>query len=235
MRSLLRLSALFFALVAIGCSALKPAPREPIANAPALSAAEVVGTWSLTDDENATFDVRLLASGSAVSNWSKGSAGAVGEQGRWSIAGDRVVVDYADGWQDCIIRMADGRFRKESFAPNTSREGAPTNAGSAVRTGEPASAWVGVYAVGDARTKQSHHISIQSTGLAHKSIGDRRTGAWWISDGALWIRWTDGGTTELRTASTGFGLRAWRAGCTLDAQGVPVAAPTSTATASRVE
>jgi len=235
MHSILRLSALFFALVAIGCSALKPAPREPIANAPTVSAAEVVGTWSLTDDENATFDVRLSVSGSAVSNWSKGPSSAAGEQGRWSIVGDRVVVDYVDGWRDCIIRTADGRFRKESFAPNAPREGAPTNMGSAVRAAESAAAWVGVYAVEAAGAAEAFHIALQSTGLAHKSTGGRRTGAWWIGDGAVWIRWTDGGTTELRTASTGFATRSWRAASTLDAQGIPVAAPTSTATARRAE
>jgi hypothetical protein len=235
MHSILRLSAVFFALVAIGCAALKPAPREPIASAPTVSAAEVVGTWSLTDDENATFDVRLSASGSAVSNWSKGPSGAAGEQGRWSISGDRVVVDYVDGWRDCIIRTADGRFRKESFSPSAPREGAATNSGIAVRTAEPAAVWTGVYAVAAAGGAEAHHIAVQSTGLAHKSTGSRRTGAWWVSDGALWIRWTDGGTTELRATSAGFSTRSWRAASTLDAQGIPVAAPTSTAAARRAE
>jgi hypothetical protein len=242
MMRIMRLSSLFFVLVAIGCASVGRTPVSvPSAapDVPAISAAEAVGVWSLADDENCTFDVRVCASGTAVSNWSKGPASAAGEQGRWIVSDDRIVIDYTDGWRDCIIRTAEGSFRKESFGPGAPRDGVPTNRGLAVRTPAAAAAWVGVYRQGDSSAPGSLHVAIQSTGIAHKSEGRLRTGAWWIEDGAMRIRWADGSTEHWSTGAQGghgrFVRRLWSARSTLDAQGSPVSAPTILSPLHRID
>lgn len=234
MMRIMRLSSLFFVLVAIGCASTGRPPAQAPAVAtdlPTISAADAVGVWSLADDENCTFDVRLSVAGTAVSNWSKGPTGAAGEQGGWVVAGDRIVIDYTDGWRDSIIRTAEGSYRKESFGPGAPRDGVPTNRGLAVRTPAAAAAWVGVYRDGDSSAPGSLSIAIQSTGLAHKSEGRLRTGAWWIEDGAMRIRWADGCSEHWSAEGQGgdgrFARRVWSARSTLDAQGSPVSAPTA--------
>ena len=242
MMRIMRLSSLFFVLVAIGCASIgrPPAPAPATeAGLPAISAAEAAGVWSLADDENCTFEVRLSVAGTAVSNWSKGPTGAAGEQGSWAVAGDRIVIDYTDGWRDAIIRTAEGSYRKESFGPGAPRDGVPTNRGLAVRTPAAAAAWVGVYRQGDAQASDAVHVAIQSTGIAHKSEGRLRTGAWWIEDGAMRIRWADGCTerwsAEGQEGDGRFARRVWSARSTLDAQGSPVSAPTAVSPLRRAE
>lgn len=231
MRQLLRLASVFFVLVAIGCASTQPQ------RGPAIAPAEAVGAWTLADDENTTFDVRLSAKGTATSNWSKGALGAQGESGRWQVDGDRIVIDYTDGWRDVIIRVPDGRFRKESFAPRAARDGAPTNAGQAVRTPEAFARWVGVYEVPVAESKlgRAFHVSIQSSHAAWKSIDDLRVGSWWITEGALRIRWANGWLDELRPVGTGFQVRSWKPGTTIDSAGNPSEPPTNTGGAFRLD
>jgi len=243
MRPLFRLASMFFVLVAIGCSAAQPQ------RGPAITPNEAIGVWSLVDDENTTFDVRLAAGGAADagpdgvvggrarSNWSKGPLGAEGEAGRWQLDGDRIVIDYTDGWRDVIIRAPGGRFRKESFAPRAPRDAAPSNSGQAVRTPEAFARWVGVYEVpvAESRHGRSFHVSIQSSHAAWKSIDDLRVGSWWIVEGALRIRWANGWLDELRPVGTGFQVRSWKPGTTIDAVGNPSEPPTNTGGAFRLD
>ena len=228
----MRLAAMFFVLVSIGCSAATGIPA-----ARAIEASEAVGSWTLADDENATFDVRLSAQGTAVSNWSKGPASARGEQGRWAVVDGRIVIDYTDGWRDVIVAASDGKFRKESFAPNAPRGGAPTNATLAIRTPAAFVPWTGVFEVpvAESRFAREFHVAIQSSHLAWKSIDDVRVGSWWIAGDALRIRWANGWLDELRPLGPAFQVRSWKPGSAVDASGEPAEPPTNTGSARRLE
>ena len=177
----------------------------------ALAAIDAVGVWSLTDDENATFDVRLAEDGRASSNWSKGPAGAAGESGRWAIDGRRIVVDYVDGWRDVIVSTGDGRFLKESFSPSADRAGPPTNRGQSVRASAELAPWVGTYLV-----EGSAHVAIQSSQVAWRTGATPAVGCWWTGDGGLWVRWADGSLESLRTSDATAGasheLSGWGTG-----------------------
>jgi len=225
MRQLARLSAMFFVLVAIGCAGA----RGPSVGR-AIEPAEAIGSWSLADDENATFDVRLSARGTAVSNWSKGPASAEGEQGSWRIVDGRIVIDYTDGWRDVIVADTQGRFRKESF-------GAPTNATLAVRTPSAFVPWIGVFEVpvAESRFGREFHVAIQSNHLAWKSLDEVRVGSWWIAGDALRVRWANGWLDEMRPLGPTFQVRSWKPGTPLDAAGNPSGQPTNTGSARRVE
>jgi len=232
MRQLARLAAMFFVLVSIGCAGARGG-----SSGRAIDASEAVGSWTLADDENATFDVRLSARGTATSNWSKGPASARGEEGSWRIVDGRIVIDYTDGWRDSIVAEPNGKFRKESFAPNAPRDGAPTNATLAVRTPAAFVPWVGVFEVpvAESRFGREFHVAIQSNHLAWKSLDEVRVGSWWIAGDALRIRWANGWLDEMRPLGPTFQVRSWKPGTPLDAAGNPTAEPTNTGSARRVE
>lgn len=232
MRRIFQLAALFFLAISVGCAAQQATPR-----AAAFKPEDVVGAWTLADDENCTFDVRLSPKSTAISNWSKGNLSAQGESGRWRIEGDRVVIDYDDGWRDTIVSSAPGRFRKESFAPNAPRDGAPTNATLALRTPAAFARWVGVYEmpVAESKSGRGFFVSIQSNHLAWKSIDEVRVGSWWIVGDALRIRWANGWLDEIQPLNGGYRVRSWKPGTTLDSAGNPEGAPTNTGGARRLE
>ncbi len=230
MRQLLRLACAFFVLIAIGCASVQQ-------QGAAIKREESIGAWTLTDDENVTFDVQLSHKGTAVSNWSKGPQGAQGEVGRWEATGNRIDIDYTDGWRDSIIREPSGKYRKESFGPRADRNGPPTNIGQAVRTSGAMTAWIGVFEVPVAETRRgnSFYVAIQSSHTAWKSIDDLRVGSWWIAGEALRIRWANGWLDELKPVNGGIQVRSWKPGTTLDGAGNPVDAPTNTGGARRVD
>lgn len=231
MSRLFRIAAVFFVLVSIGCAGARTGTSEV-----AIDSAAAAGSWTLTDDENTAFDVHLSEAGSAVSNWSKGQTGAQGEQGKWRIVDGRIVIDYTDGWRDVIIGQSQGRFRKESFAPNTPRDGVPTTAARAVRTRVEFVPWIGVFELqaAESGSGRGSHVAIQSNFLAWRSPGELPLGTWWITDGALRIRWASGGVDELRRVGSGFQVRSWKPGAPLDAAGLPLGEPTSVSTARQV-
>jgi len=196
----------------VGCGGGRTLHQGPRA----LAATDAIGVWSLTDDENATFDVRLTGDGRASSNWSKGPTGAAGETGRWVVDGHRIVVDYTDGWRDVIVSTRDGRFQKESFSPSADRKGLPTNRGQSVRTSAEFAPWVGTYLVGG-----SAHLAIQSSQAAWRTGSTPAVGCWWMGDGGLWVRWADGSLESLRANASAAGpsheLSGWGSGPSPDA------------------
>jgi len=232
MRHLARIAAVFFVLVSIGCAGgAATAAGRPI------SRADAAGAWTLADDENCTFDVRLSQAGTAVSNWSKGASSARGESGRWQVEDGRIVIDYTDGWRDVIIGDSLGGFRKESFGPKAPRNGPPTNAGLALRTPAAFVPWVGVFEVplAESRFGREFHVAIQSNHLAWKSTDDVRVGSWWIAGDALRIRWANGWLDELRPIGPTFQVRSWKPGAPQDAGGNPTDPPSNTGSARRLE
>jgi len=227
MHTPLRVTVLACSFIPASCGALPASERSAPANG-AFTAAEVPGTWSLTDDENVTFDVVLSAEGSAVSNWSKGPQGAKGEEGRWALKDGCIEIDYTDGWHDAIIRDHRGWLVKQSYAPGASRSGPPTNHGQAVRTPEALARWVGLYETQSQESagKQTFRIAIQSSHVAWKTIGTPKMGSWWAVGDRLHIRWADGWIDELHADGNAWASRTWQAGTALDATGTPVGAPT---------
>lgn len=198
---------------------------------------EAIGPWTLTDDENCAFDVRLSRKGDAVSNWSKGNTSARGERGRWEIVDGRIVIDYDDGWRDIVFRGEDGAFRKMSYAPGMPHDGPSRGESGAIRTPKSVSDWVGVYQVpvAESRMGREFFVAIQSTHLAWKSIDDVRVGSWWISGDALRVRWANGWLDELRYIGPGYQVRSWRPATAFDAAGNPSEPPTNIGGARRAE
>lgn len=220
---------------------LKEKLAAPVLSAEAIgapiAAADAAGAWTLVDDENVTFDVVLAADGGAVSNWSKGPHGALGESGHWVIAGGRIVIDYIDGWRDVILHKPTGELAKRSWGPGVARDGPPTNFGQAIRTAASYAAWIGVYELPMAQstTGQKFAVAIQSSHVAWKTIDDVKVGCWWIADNRLRIRWANGWCDELHTVGAEIEVRSWKPGTAADANGSPVGAPTNTGRASRAK
>lgn len=201
--------------------------RAPHAAAIPISRGEAVGTWSLVDDENVTFDVVLSQDGSAVSNWSKGPQGAQGEEGRWVIRDGCIDIDYTDGWHDSVSRDAAGRFVKQSYAPGASRSGPPSNFGQAARTPTHLAKWVGLYEVPSAESNgvKNFRIALQSSHVAWKTIGSPTVGCWWIEHQRVCIRWADGWIDELCPDGKAWKSRTWQSGAKQEADGTPVGPP----------
>ncbi len=206
------------------------------ASAPSLRAADAIGSWTLTDDENTTFDVVLAESGVASSNWSKGPAGARGEIGRWSIRDECIVAEYEDGWCDTIFRSAQGKMSKRSYAPGVARDGVPSNTGQAVRTPAAYASWVGVYEtpLAQSRVGSQFYVSIQSSHAAWKTVDDVHVGSWWIEGEWLRVRWADGWLDEFRRDAGKIEVRSWKAGSPLDSKGNPAGDPTNIGIARRI-
>lgn len=234
MRHTFRLALLFFVLVAIGCASVA---RPPAQQGAPISANEACGVWTLTDDENCAFDVRLSASGGAVSNWSKGSVGARGEHGHWSLVDGAIVIDYTDGWRDVVFRTERGGLRKKSYAPDMPRDGPPRTESNAVRTSAELAGWVGVYEVAAAgsRTASAHFVALQSTGLAWNTADDERIGSWWIAGEAVRVRWANGWLDEWRASANGWTVRSWTPAARFDAIGNPSVPAAHAAAATRAE
>ena len=217
---------------AVAKQTIRQTPPRPIAPE------EAVDSWTLTDSENTTFDVRLSPGGKAISNWSKGPNGARGESGRWTIASGDIVIEYDDGWCDRIVGRADGTFGKISFAPGEPRDGVATNFGQAVRTPAAFAQWIGVYELPQAESRlgRPFFVAIQSSHAAWKSIDDVRVGSWWVSgSGWLRIRWANGWFDEFRPVFTGYEVRSWKPGTEIDAKGDPVGPATNVGKARRLE
>ena len=220
MSRIFRLAAFFFLAVAIGCASAGPKPAD---RGMPLSAEDAAGVWTLADDENAAFDVRLSPMGTAVSNWSKGSVGARGEHGRWTIVDGAIVIDYDDGWRDIVFRNASGSLRKKSYSPDMPRDGPPRDESIALRTVKEMVPWVGVYEVAavGSRTGAAYFVAIQSTGLAWNTADTTVIGSCWVAGDALRVRWANGWLDEFRATAGGFEVRSWRSSAAFDAIGNP--------------
>lgn len=170
--------------------------------------AEFVGTWTLTDSEDEPFDVVISPNGTAITNWTKGDAGARGESGLWKAAKDRITINYGDGWSDIIVRTRHG-YRKISFGPGESREGKPTNSGPATRVEGPRLPFVGVWKGTGALNHEPFFIALKSDGTARKTLAPDAEGLWNVVNGQVTIRWNDGWLSILERTKGGVAEAAW--------------------------
>ncbi len=174
-------------------------------------AAMFLGTWALTDEQNDLFNITLFEGGAARSNWVKGSRGAEGESGRWSLFGNGVRIDYDDGWID-VVRLGAQGFEQASYSPETSISGPWTNGGKAVRVEGDLAEFTGVFRLVNVDDGKPFAVSLQSNGQAFKTINDEKRGLWRIRDGAAEIEWLNGWVDVIRRVEGGFEKLAWHPG-----------------------
>lgn len=179
-----------------------------------ITPAVVEGTWALTDSRNDTFNVILREDGSATSTWSRGTDGAMGEQGGWSLRNGEVTVRWTDGWVD-TIRL--GRFGYENFSygPSDRDANVPSSFGQAVKILDDGNRWVGVWSttsVDKASQEAELFICLASDGAAVKSIDAINTGCWQLQQSGAAIYWSDGWFTFLTHRDDGVQGQSWASG-----------------------
>ena len=87
-----------------------------------------VGRWRFFHTDGTPFLARLLADGTATTNWEGG------ERGIWRWEGNVVRVLYTDGWDDLLSASETGSgFVKRGWAPEADRCGPPSNQTAAAR------------------------------------------------------------------------------------------------------
>jgi hypothetical protein len=195
-----------------GCNA----PTNAIGSSPLVpvTAEVAVGVWAMTDDRNDTFNAILRADGSATSTWSRGTDGARGEQGGWSVREGRLVMKWTDGWTD-IIQLGRFGYEKLSYGPRDLERDFPECFGQAVKLMDDASRWVGVWRTDSVDTgSQGHHlfVCLSSDGKAMKSIDAINTGCWQLQADGVAIYWSDGWFTLLTRRGERAVGRSWMPG-----------------------
>jgi hypothetical protein len=174
-------------------------------------AADAPGVWTLTDSRNVAFNVRLSADGSAVSTWSAGPTGAVGERGHWSIVDGRLVMEWSTGWRDVLLVGPYG-IELWAWGPGAELTSAPSHVGRAVRVRDRSAEFIGVWQApgvlpGDPETV---YVAMQADGMVFKTVGTYRYGCWSIDDrGHARITWANGWFDELRRDREGWTFSTW--------------------------
>lgn len=187
----------------------------------AIDPAAVEGTWALTDERNQTFNVVLREDGSATSTWSRGTDGAKGEQGGWSIRDGILYVRWTDGWLD-TIRVGRYGFEKLSYEPGERDSDTPSSFGQAVKITDDSAKWVGVWrtrSVGAGTKDEDLFVCLCSDGGAVKSIDAINSGCWQQQPTGLAIHWSDGWFTMLTQDGDVVTGQSWAPGA--DRKGPP--------------
>lgn len=204
-----------FALLLAGCS--KPPPPPPVERKPVEKPAGVavpapvqkisyVGTWSVADDQGQIFDMVIFPNGQAVSNWTKGPAGAHGERGFWRVENNRLLVLFQDGWTDEILPGEQG-FKHRGFEPGTDMNGPPKNESAARRIEEDR--FTGVWCLNKEPDGSYLYVALQSSGRAFSTIRGGTEGTWErTKEGAL-CKWPDGWNDLIFATNDGFQKRSW--------------------------
>lgn len=226
----------------------------PGASGAPLTTADVVGAWTLTDQQNNPFVLTVGANGKAVTNWSAGAAGAEGERGEWIIEKGELVVTYSDGWRDVLSRTtaaeqpqpAGEALQKRSFAPGADRNGASKNWGMAVRPAADVAPFVGTFKV-SMPGGAPYFVSLDPDGAARATGNGPAVGCWqpagevarvsWMDGSLIAIQRNDGATgaagasgsaATANDASAAYIVQAWTPGASREA------APTARGTAARI-
>jgi hypothetical protein len=209
-----------------------PAVVQPRLGAVAADAAEadparLMGVWSLADNANVLFNLRLDADGRATTAAAgRGprpeGAGAFTaadllERGRWRGWGNGLRVDYLSGWTDTLLLGPAGMVQW-SWAPGADRNGPPSNAGKAVRVDGGVAALVGVYRIMPLTAAQAPWlVSLLSDGRAANTLDADGVGNWRRQAGAVVIEWTSGRRTRLEVKPEGpFRAELWSVGANRD-------------------
>jgi hypothetical protein len=236
-------SALSLLLVAGALGACGPAYRAnamPTSATPASTTASpvqarqqgqrYVGVWALVDNANNLFNVRLRPDGRATSTAGIEGTPMAGsgslrleqlsEQGRWSVWGNGVRIDYRDGWTDALLMGPAGPVQW-SWEPGADRLQPPSNSGKAVRLDGAVAEVVGVYSFQPAQTNlPPYSASLLSNGLAFNTIDRSAGGAWRLEGGRVVIDWISGWRTSFVPQPQGpLAVSHWQPGA--DRAGAP--------------
>ncbi|MEB3165618.1 MAG: hypothetical protein VKO65_03000 [Cyanobacteriota bacterium] len=193
-------------------SAAPSAPAQPRLGAVPADAADadprrLMGVWSLADNANVLFNLRLEADGQATTAAaSRGprpegagpfTAADLLERGRWRLWGNGLRIDYSSGWSDTLLLGPAGMVQW-SWAPGADRNGPPTNAGKAVRIEPDLAAVVGVYRIMPSSAAQPPWlVSLLSDGRAANTLDTDGRGNWSRRGDAVQIDWVSGRRTRL--------------------------------------
>jgi hypothetical protein len=212
-------SALSLLLVAGALGACGPAYRANAMHASATFASitaspdqarqqgqRYVGVWALVDNANNLFNVRLRPDGRATST--SGIEGTpmagsgslrleqLSEQGRRSVWGNGVRIDYGDGWTDALLMGPAGSVQW-SWEPGADRLQPPSNSGKAVRRDGAVAEVVGVYSFQPAQANlPPYSASLLSNSLAFNTIDRGAGGAGWLEGGRVVNDWISGWRTS---------------------------------------
>jgi hypothetical protein len=174
------------------------------------SASAWLGVWALTDQRNSTFNVRLSEGGSAISTWSGGPLGVIGERGSWTVREGMVSIEWTNGWID---ELKPGRYGidHEAWGPGDRRGAQPRTYGKAVLLRDASAEFLGVWQMrgvlpGD---PQSIAVALQSDGMAFKGVGELRYGCWATMPRGARITWANGWYDELTREVDGWVVRTW--------------------------
>ena len=201
----LLLTNLLLAACASTGSSIGSAPLVPI------DPSAAVGTWALADERNSTFNVILREDGSATSTWSRGTDGARGERGGWSVRDGVLHVRWTDGWLD-TIRLGRYGFEKLSYGPADREGDNPSSFGQAVKLTDDSVQWVGVWrtcSVGPDSKGQELFVCLSSDGSAVKSLDAINTGCWEQQATGVAIYWSDGWFTSLTRGDDSVQGQSW--------------------------
>ena len=192
----------------------------------------LVGTWSLTDNNNVLFNLVLNADGTSLTvigqrHPQEGTPQRLHrdqlvEQGRWSRWGNGIRSDYPSGWVD-TIQVGPAGPVQWSWAPGADLNASPSNHGKAVRLQGAVMRWVGAYKLQPTQTYKPPYIAVlTSSGLAFNDIDHIADGSWTVQDdGSVMIKWTSGWRTSLLGSAPDTGSRFsvlhWRPGTSVSA------------------
>ncbi len=170
---------------------------------------EFEGVWAATDDQGQTFDIVLFGNGQAVTNWTKGSAGALGERGFWKVDNGRAIAIYAEGRADVIEAGEGGAFRHLGFAAGTPLQGKPASSNPATRVPGPGASFIGIWRLNKEPDGNYLYIALQSGGRAVSTINGRTVGTWAIDGGNARATWPDGWVDSFERSPEGWRKRSW--------------------------
>lgn len=182
------------------------ASPTPLASRPNLPTEKFVGSWAATDQNGQAFDLVLFPNGQAITTRSKGPAGAMGERGFWRTTPQGATAFFADGWTDHLLVEGDGILH-QSYAPDLSPGGTPTNQSPAVRTDDDKSGFVGLWRLNKEADGSYLSIVLQSSGRAFSNVNGE--GKWETTPEGARCTWTDGWNDLIFRSPEGYQKRSW--------------------------
>ncbi|HEY5812610.1 MAG TPA: hypothetical protein VIT23_08150 [Terrimicrobiaceae bacterium] len=167
------------------------------------------GTWTTTDAQGQVFDIILYPNGQAVTNWTKGPAGARGERGYWRCEKERLTIVYNDGCTDIIEPAETHSFRHRRYSAVAVLGSQPIFETEAKRTRGDRLGLVGVWRLNKEPDGSHLYIALQSNGSAVSTINGTTLGRWKANEKGALCEWPDGWTDQIELGNGGWQKRSW--------------------------
>jgi len=88
---------------------------------------DYLGVWQVGDGKGKQFKIHLNPDGTSKSDFDGG------EEGKWTVSGNKILVEWTDGWKDVIYDTGNYNYQKQGYASGTSLDGKPSNTTDAKR------------------------------------------------------------------------------------------------------